>query len=190
LLLEYTTSGYSYSAGVNHKLGMFQWTGSAAASRATYDQGGGGLSTSENYSSNFSAKYGSVGGAYSKSRGNSILTSTGLVSTPLPPGVLPFATILFDGTSYSASGSVIPHRGLQLTGSWVTARSSDSLLSSSTTSSSESSSQLNFRLTYIFRKLTFDAGYTKFHQSFSTSTTGAANFSTYYFGIQRWFNIL
>jgi hypothetical protein len=190
VLLEYTTSGYSYSAGLNHKLGMFQWNGSASASRSTYDQGGGGVNSSQSYAMNVSAKYGSIGGAYAKNTGNSILTVTGLVSTPLPPGALPFSTILFDGTSYSAAGSLIPHRGLELTGSWMKAKSSNLLLATTSASSSESSSQLNFRLTYIFRKLTFNAGYTRFQQSFSTSTTGAANFSTYYFGLQRWFNLL
>ncbi len=186
VLLAYTTTGYSYSANVSRKLSVFQWTASFSAADSKFDQLAKSSNTSRSYSMNLGAKYVSIGGAYTTSSGNSFLSSTGLTTSSLPPDVLA-STILFGGNSYSVNGAVFPVRGLQLDGSYVKAHSSTL---ASALSSWNTTSQTNLRLTYIFRKLSFTSGYTNFSQGFSASSTGPTSFSTFYFGLERWFNFM
>jgi hypothetical protein len=190
-ILGYTTSGYSSSLSGSRKVGRFQWSASTSQAKSTFDQQGGGDSTSQNFSSSLSGKFGSLGGGYTRATGFSILTSTGLVASPLPPGVLPaIDSISFNGDSYSASAAFIPYSRLSLSATYSWAQNKNAVEGSSSDQSSNSSAMFNFRLQWSYHKLWFNAGYTKFQQDFSTSTTGAAAFSTYYFGIQRWFNLL
>ncbi len=186
VLLAYTTTGYSFSGSVNRKLGSFSWSAAAATSKSKFNQLGDAASKAESLSSTLSAKRFSVGGTYTDSSGNSFLTSTGLASNTLPGDVL-ISPVLFGGHSYSVSGAVYPFRSLELNGSYVNARSStlfEAVSSANTTSST------NLRLTWLFRKLSFTAGYTNFNQGFSASPTGPTSFSSFYFGLQRWFNFM
>ncbi len=186
VILAYTTTGYSLSGSVNHKLGRFSWSGSASTSKSKFNQLGQADSGAESYSSNLSAKHFSVGGTYTNSSGNSFLTSTGLGTNTLPTDVL-ISPVLFGGHAYSVSGSLHPFRSLEISGSYMDARSStlyQDVNSANTTSST------NLRLTWLFRKLSFNAGYTNFNQGFSASPVGPTSFSSFYFGLQRWFNFM
>lgn len=185
-LIRYTSSGYSYSGSLGRKVGKFYWNASASIFSSKFDQLSEFKTTSRSYASNISGKYGSIGGAYTQSSGNSFLSSAGLTANTLPASVLG-PVVLFDGNSYSISGSVYPRRGFDITGSYSKAKSSTSFAE---VSSWNATSQTNLRLTYLFRKVSFTAGYTNLNQDFTMSPTGASSFSTYFFGLSRYFNLL
>ncbi len=186
LLLEYTTTGYTYSGSVGRKVWFLQWSAAAAAAKSRFDQVGQSTNSAQTYSMNLSAKYASIAGSYNKSSGNSFLSATGLTNTDLPPGV--FGTgILFTGNSYSVSGAFLPSRYLEVDGSYLQARSSTI---NGALNSSNSTSETFLRLRYKFRKLSFSAGYTQFNQGFSASSIGASSFTNFFFGVQRWFNFM
>ncbi len=186
-LIAYTTSGYSFSGSVNRKLGIFQWTTSGSESRSKFDQISESINESKSIAMNLSAKYGAFGGSYTTSTGNSILTSAGLTPVPLPPNIFLTSSIFFNGSSISGSGSFVPTSAISITGSYVHAQSSTAL---GIASSNNSTSEFDTRLTYRFHKLSFTAGYVNLHQGFSTSTAPLTSFTSYYFGIQRWFSFL
>lgn len=186
ILLAYTTTGYALSGSANRKLGRFSWSAAASTSKSRFNQFGDSGSSAESYSSNVSAKHFSVGGTYTNNRGNSFLTSAGLATNTLPADVL-ISPVLFGGHSYSVNGALYPFRSLEINGSYVNARSSTLFQS---LSSANATSSTNLRLTWMFRKLSFTASYTNFNQGFSASAVGPTSFSSFYFGLQRWFNFM
>jgi hypothetical protein len=186
-LIAYTSNGYGYSASVGRKLGgKSHWSGSAAGSRGTLSNQPGAATFSQSYSSVLSVKWIGVSGSYSKSSGNSILTSSGLVPVTVPlPVVAPSLVILYGGQAYSAGVGLTPARGITFSASYSRAISSthgDSI------SSNNKTDQLNAYLQYKIRKIYLTAGFSKLTQSFSTNGNAPAMIASYYFGISRWFS--
>jgi hypothetical protein len=128
----------------------------------------------------------SVNGSYSVSRGNALLTSTGLVTTPVPVTALnPAAVVLFNGKSYSVGLGANPIRKLTFSAIYSKALSTTDITS---TNSNNRTDNLNFLMVYNFRKLSFQSGYLRLVQGFSASGTPPALLGSFYVGVSRWFN--
>ena len=184
LLISYTTSGYGYSGSANRRIGRLIWTAAASGSKSVFSEVAGPTSFTQGYSTGLSGRWLGVGGGYSRSSGSGLLTSTGI--TTLPPGVPPtlVSTILYGGTTYSASVGSTPRRGLTINGSYSHARSNTV---GGTLPSNNKTDQAYAYLNYQFRKVYFNAGYSRLLQGFSASGVSPTLVSTYYFGLSRWF---
>jgi len=184
VLIAYTSSGYSYSGSASRRVGRLFWSGTAAASKSMMDQASSISSQTQAYSTALSGRWLSVSASYGKTSGSGLLTPTGV--TPLPPGVPPVLvpTVLYGGTTYSVGVGSAPVRGLSVTGSYVEARGNtmgNSLTSNNITE------QAYVYLSYRFRKVYFNGGYSRLLQGFSASGTPPMVLSTYYVGVSRWF---
>ena len=140
---------------------------------------------SQFFSTSLSGRWFGVNASYNKSNGNSLLGATGLITSPLGPVLVPTDLIFYGGHAYGIGIGSNPIRRLALSASY--ARSfSDTL--SGTIGSNNTNESLNARITYNFRQLSLNAGYSKFVQGFSASGLPPDMVSSYYFGISRWFN--
>ena len=186
LLIAYTTSGYGYSVSVNRRIGRLTWTGGASGSRTLLTPVQSPTNFTEAYTTGLSGRWLSVSGGYSKSSGNGLVTPTGI--TTLPPGVPPplLMTVFYGGRSYSASLGSNPERGLSITGTYVNSQSNTQ---DGSLASMNKSEQAYVYLSYRFRRVYFNSGYSRLLQGFSTSGLPPALVSTYYFGVSRWFKV-
>jgi hypothetical protein len=184
ILIAYTSSGYGYSGSVNRRIGRLYWNGGASGSKSMLNQVGGTANLTQSYATGLSGRWLSVSGAYAKSSGSGLFTPTGV--TPLPPGVPPtlVPTVLYGGRTYSASVASTPVRGLSVTGSYVSSRSNTG---GELVNSNNTTEQAYAYLTYRFRKVYLNAGYSRLLQGFSASGLPPTLLSTYYFGVSRWF---
>lgn len=186
LLAAYTSSGLNYSGSIGRKLSRkTYWSASASGSRSLLTDVPGSANSSQGYSTSLVLPKITFTGTYSKSDGNALLTSTGLVATPIPIPVLnPTAIVVFNGRAYSAAIGANPIHGLTLSASYSKSRSATL---SSGVGSNNNNETLNFLLQYQVRKLYFTAGYLKLNQAFSLSGLPPSMVGSYYFGISRWF---
>ena len=189
VLIAYTTSGYNYTASLGRRIGRRSYWGAyASGARSMLTNQPGSANSSQSYSTSLALPLFSISGTYSESSGNALLTSTGLVTTPVPlPAVNPAAVVLYNGRSYSAGLGANPIRGLTLTAMFSKALSATE---SNSTTSNNNNENLNFLMTYNVRKLSFMAGYGRLVQGFSVSGTPPTMVGSFYVGISRWFNFL
>jgi len=187
VLIAYTTSGYNYTASLGRRIGRRSYWGAyASGARSMLTNQPGSANSSQSYSTSLALPLFSIRGTYSESSGNALLTSTGLVTTPVPlPAVNPAAVVLYNGRSYSAGLGANPIRGLTLTAMFSKALSATE---SNSTTSNNNNENLNFLMTYNVRKLSFMAGYGRLVQGFSVSGTPPTMVGSFYVGISRWFN--
>jgi len=94
--------------------------------------------------------------------------------------------IVYGGTTYSASLGSTPKRGLTVNASYVDSRSNTL---NGTLSSNNHTEQAYAYMSYQFRKVYFNAGYSRLLQGFSGTGLLATQVSTYYFGVSRWFKV-
>jgi hypothetical protein len=187
VLIAYTSSGYSYSLTASRRIGRLYWNGSASASKSMINQASNLNTDTQSYSTGLSGRWLSVNGSYAKSSGTGLITPTGI--TPPPPGVvLPplVPTLLYSGTTYSAGVGSTPVRGLTFSGSYVNSRSNTV---NGALASNNKMEQANAYLTYRFRKVYFNAGYSRLLQGFSGTELPPALLNTYYVGVSRWFKV-
>ncbi len=185
VLIAYTSSGYSYTLTASRRvIGHLYWNGAASASKSELDQASGYTNKTQSYSMGLSGRWLSIGGAYAKSSGSGLLAPTGV--TPLPPGIAPvlLPTVMYGGTTYSASAASTPVRGLTITGSAIWSRSNTG---GQNLNSNNTSDQAYVYLTYKVRKVYLNAGYSRLLQGFSASGLPPTLLSTYYVGLSRWF---
>jgi hypothetical protein len=187
VLIAYTTSGYNFNGSVGRRFGRRSyWGATASAARSLLTNQPGSANSSHSYSTSLSLDRFSISGGYSASSGNALLTSTGLVPTPVPlPIINPADVVLFNGKSYSVGLGAYPIRGLSMSASF--ARSLSDTLSNSI-SSNNNNETVNALITYYFRKVNFTAGYTRLAQGFSVSGTGPTMVGSMFVGISRSFN--
>jgi hypothetical protein len=186
LLVGYTTSGFGYTAAVGRKISFLHWNASAGGSRSLLNTNAGYGTHGQNYTTGLSARWFGISGSYSKSDGSALLGYTGLVPTPLPnPVPLPLDTVFYHTHSYGGGVGFNPLKRFTASASFSRAFS-DTL--HTTLGSNNSTESAVVRLQYQFRQMWFTAGYSKFIQGFSASNTPPADISSYYFGVQRWFN--
>jgi hypothetical protein len=186
LLVAYTTSGYNFSGSVSRRIRTLIWNGSAAGSKSVVNQLQGTSTLSQSYTTGLSNRRLGVSAGYAHSSGLGLYTSEGISSLPagLPPSLLP-STVLYGGTTYSASVGGSPIHGLTFNGTYSKTRSNTVAAS---VSSNNDTDEANVYLQYKFRKVFFTAGYSRLVQGFSASTAAPAMVSTYYVGLSRWFN--
>ena len=187
LLINYTTSGYSYFGNASRRIGRrAYWGAYGGGSRTLLTGQPGSADSSQSYSTSLSLDRFSLTGSYSNSSGNALLTSTGLVTTPIPVSVLPTAAVvLYNGRSYSAGLGANPLRGLTLSASYAKALSATN---SNSTLSNNNNDTMYFIMLYQYRKLGFQAGYSRLVQGFSVTGTPPTMVGSFYVGISRWFN--
>jgi hypothetical protein len=183
-LVEITSSGYGYSGSISRKFGSgIFWNAVANGQKVQYDAENTAGTYAQIYSSTLSIRKYGVSGAYSQSSGNSILTPTGLVSSPLPvPGG---GALFLRGDSYSMSAFANPTQGMLLSVSYV--RTLNDTFGSSTTSRN-SNGQLIFQFQHKMRQLWLQGGFFKLNQAISISGQPPIMTGSFYIGISRWFN--
>jgi len=187
ILVTYTSSGYSYSVTASRRIGRLYWNGAAGASKSMINQSSNLSTDTQSYSTGLAGRWLSVNGSYAKSSGNGLIAPTGI--TPLPPGVVPpplVPTLFYSGTTYSAGVGSTPVRGLNFSGSYVNSRSNTV---NGTFTSNNKLEQANAYLTYRFRKVYFNAGYSRLLQGFNGTALPPRLLNTYYVGVSRWFKV-
>ena len=187
VLINYTTSGYTYNGSVGRRLRRRSyWAVYASGMRSLLTNVPGSANSSQSYSTSLSLPRFSVSAAYSTSGGNALLTSTGLVATPVPLPVVPSTSVvLYNGKAYSAALGASPIRGLTLTATYARALSGTT---SSSLASSNNYDSVYFLMIYQVRKLSFQAGYNRMVQGFSITGAPPTLTGAYYLGVSRWFN--
>ncbi len=187
ILAAYTESGFNYSGSVGRRLGRKSYWGAyGSGARSLLTDQPGTANSSRSFSSSLSVLRFSLNGSYSSSSGNALLTSTGLVATPIPVTAVPSsAVVLYNGNSCSFGLGSNPVRGLTFSATYakaLSATTSNALLSNNNTQN------MFFVMTYQVRKLNIQAGYTRIDQGFSIAGNSPTNTGSFYVGISRWFN--
>jgi hypothetical protein len=186
LFVNFTTSTLNYGATLKREITQnLRWIGVANLVHSMFEQTAGNSSHGESFSTMLIWRRASLSGTYTQSSGTSILTANGLVSTPVPVQVIsPGNSILFTGKSYGSSVSVYPVRNLSISTAW--SKSLSDTVSPMLLSNNGSTNYYGLA-TYQYRKLLFQAGFTKFTQSISSSGTLPSMLTSYSFGVTRWF---
>lgn len=181
-LVTYTTSSYSYSANLRHRLpGGWQWTAAFNGSHSGLTNYQGTNNHSESYSSSLGSRKVNFTANYGQATGTSLLGAGGLQGVPPTPGVNDF--ILFTGSNYGGGFSVQPFRRMVLSGAYSRAISN----TLGQTDSHNNTQIYNAQLQYHLRRIGLQAGYTRFNQGISA--VGAPQSTTTYFaGFTRWFD--
>jgi len=187
LLITYTTDSYGYSGSVSRKFHQrYNWSLIASGTRSSLAQERGSTSFNQTYSTALSLRkiFGSA--SYTKSSGEAVLTSTGLIAgSILLTAVVPTAVVAYGGTAYSGSLAATPIRGLTISASY--SRSASNTLSGDV-ASRNNTSQLYARVQYLIRRIYFQAGYLRLTQGFTASGIAPVSLSSLYVGLSRWFN--
>jgi hypothetical protein len=188
LIAAYTTSGYTYGGNMRRRLNSnTYWHASARAAHSALVQQDGDGNSSQTYSTGlYWRRYGLMA-AYSQSSGTSVLTTGGLVPTPLG-GLISGNVLVFDGNSTTVSLSCAPTRRLTLTSfySKVRGNTSSTILPIPSVNNGD---RYDVRAEYRLRKLSFIGNYTRTNQVITSfSPTGVA-VNTYSMSISRWFNL-
>ncbi len=188
VLATKVTSDYSYLMNARrHITRRLLWSGNFNGFRTGLGQLEGSGSHSEGFGTNLTFKQTyNFGANYNKVSGTALLTPGGLVLAPgqLDPVLTGNVYLLNSGTSYSFSGTANPLRHMVLSGAYTKATSStvgggvDSL---------STSRVITFFTQYQFRKMSIGGGYTNLQQAIGGSGLPPADYSNFYFGIQRWF---
>lgn len=185
ILVTYTTSYYNYGGNVHRRLGNgMQWTGAFNGTHTGFSQEAGTLNQSEGFSSSLTLRQLSLNGNYIQSKGQSVLTSTGIqpITTPGFPNL---GLIVFNGKSYGGGIAATPLPRLTISANYTRA-TSDTL--SGATSSNNRTDIFYSQLQYRLRQINLLAGYTKFSQGISAYGIPAASQYSYFIGVTRYFN--
>jgi len=187
ILIGYTSSGFNYSGSMGRRIRRKSyWGANVSGQKSLLTNLPDSANSSESYSSSFSLARFSVNGSYSSSRGNALLTSTGLVSTPVPiPVINPADLVFYNGNSYSVGASANPIHGLTLSAGYSKALSATQAF---TGNSNNNNQNTNFLIIYNVRKISFISGYSRLLQGFSLSETQPTMVGSFYVGVSRWFN--
>ncbi len=183
--MTYTSSGYNYGATLGRKLGWKIYGNVGAnGSKSLYNNQAGSGYFNQTYTAALTMNKIGASFGYTKSNGTGLLTSSGVVPTPVPTPGLP-SLVLYGGESYSYSLGGSPIRRLTFTASYIKARSQTSGAQELSTNRNDIASAY---MQYAFRKLYFNAGYTRLVQGFSASGAPPAAANSFYVGLSRWFN--
>ena len=186
LLITYTTSYYNYSARVHRRLGHgMAWIAGFSGSRSGLTNQPGSGNHSESYSSSFSSRPFTLTGNYTKSSGESILTSTGLIPISPTPGVPVSNLVLYGGDGWGGGIAASPVRRLTISGTFSRALSNTI---SGSTESRNNTEIFNAQLQYHFRRIGLLSGYTRFTQGISASGVPPGTANSYFIGVSRWFD--
>jgi hypothetical protein len=187
LLATYTASSISYGASIRRQLNWQTYmSGSYRKSQSALVQREGEDNKSQTISSSFTWSKYSLTGAYSDSRGASVLTGLGEL-VPVPVGGAVFDNIvLFNGRSYTLGVTMRPLRKMNFSCSYTNAHSdtlAQSILSLNQTE------RVYSRLEYKLRQLTVIGNFIRYRQGISASGAPPSVINSYSIGIVRWFNV-
>jgi hypothetical protein len=182
ILITYTTSYYSYTANVRHRVpGGLTWIAAFNGNHSGLTQDQGTSSHSESYSTSLSMRRVQANSFFTQSSGISLLGAGGVISPVPTPGLTDY--ILFTGSAYGGGFAVTPVSRLSISGTFSRALSN----TLSTTDSHNNTEIYNAQLQYHLRRIGLLAGYTRFTQGISL--VGApVNSTSYFVGMTRWFN--
>jgi hypothetical protein len=189
LLVMYTTSTLNYGGTVRRQITpRMRWAAIANVLHSGFEQVSGDNSRGESFTTILGWDKVSISGTYSKSNGTAILTATGLVTTPIPTQLLgPGASILYAGESYGGNLGLYPWKRMIVRVSWSRALANSS--GPLTLSNSGFTNYYGFA-GYEYRKLLFQAGYTRFNQAIFNSgmpMQPPSMLTSFSFGVSRWF---
>lgn len=186
-LITYMSSFYNYSGNIRHRWGQFTWSAGASAGKTGLTAQSGTQNSNQSYTTGIGyGRYITLTGSYSKGSGIGIETASGVAQSPiLVPVLTPASAILFAGDSYSIGLGSSPVKKLTIAASFAKANSNTNF---SGVAQNSATSQYNAIFQYQLRKIYLNGGYSRLQQGFSTSMTGPAVISSFYFGISRWFN--
>lgn len=123
---------------------------------------------------------------YSASDGAAILGGNGtLVPTPEGPILTP-DFVYFDAKSFSVSASKRLFHRLLLSSSYSRVESNTDQKNGNTMNRGN---RFSFNTQYTLRKVSFTGGFTRSEQEFSSLVGGPRMINSYFFSINRWFNI-
>jgi hypothetical protein len=182
LLISYLTSFYNYGATVNRPIWKLRWSGTFAGTHSGFVQQAGSSNDSESFSTTLFSRHLTGSAGYSRSSGIGVLTPVGVVAPPLPGTS---QEVLFGGKSYNFSLGSSPIRRLIISGSYSISHgntTSPGLVSSYRTKS------LNTLVQYRFRQMGFVGGYSRLQQGFGLTGIQPFDGSTFYVGVNRWFD--
>jgi len=187
VLVGYTTSGWGYSGLVGRTISFLHWSATASGSHSQLNTSAGYGNHSQNYTTGLNVRWFGVNGSYTKSDGTALIGIAGPIPVPLPTLTpLPTNLILYGGHSYGLGVGLNPLKRLTFTASYSRAFSDTQ---TDTTPSNNQTKSVVARLQYQYRQMWFTAGYSQFMQGFSASPTPPAQLNSYFFGVQRWFNL-
>ena len=182
LLISYLTSFYSYGASVYHPIWKLRWTGAFTGTHSGFVQQAGSSNSSESFSTGLGSRHLTFGAGYSNSTGIGVLTPTGVAPPPVP---IPGQQILFGGKTYNFTVGSSPIRRLILSGSYSDSHGNTT---SPTLASSYQTKSLNALVQYHFRQMGFTAGYNRLQQGFGQTGVKPFDGTTFYVGVNRWFD--
>jgi hypothetical protein len=187
-VVESVTSNYTYMASMRRNFGRHTtWNNSFSGYHTGLGQAEGSSAHSENLASTAGYRKFSVGANYGKSYGAALVTANGLVSAPtwITPVLNSNQYLLTNGTALGFTVSGSPVNKLSVNANFSKSQSSLTSPSLDTTSTSKT---YTFFTQYQLRKVSLGAGYTKVMQGINTVGGVPSDFTSYYIGIQRWFN--
>jgi hypothetical protein len=185
-VLNFTSSGYGGGFGTSRSFRGLSVSLNANVSKTHTDGFGRTDSFATSYSAGMGMRNMAFSGTYSRSNGNALLTSSGLVPAPLPgPIIIPELLVFFNGKSYSLAGSWHPVRRWQLSGTYIRAIYGTSNLTAISDSRSDS---YTMKTSYYFRQMTFVGGYTHVVQGIGTTFKNPAQADSFYVGVSRRFD--
>ncbi len=185
LLVTYNSSFYNFSGSASRRFGSVYWTANLGGGRTGLSSVPGSDSSSESFSTSLGTNRISASATYSKSNGNAIAGGNGLIPTPLPPIIPPGLLVLYGGQSYVFALSGSPIRHLQASLSYINARNNTTNQGASSWNKLE---EENAFVSYQFRQIGIQGGYTYFNQGISASGQPPASVSSFFIGVYRWFN--
>lgn len=184
LLVSYLSSFYSYGGAATRRIGRLRWSGTVSGTHTAIPQYAGTSNNSEGFSTSLGSRYITGSGSYSRSNGNGLLTPTGVTPSPVPSPILT-QEILYGGKTYSFSVGSSPINRLIITGSYSVSRGNTT---SPTLASTYDTKSANALVQYRFRQMGFTGGYSRLIQGFNTTGTLPFDSSSFFVGVNRWFN--
>lgn len=184
LLVTYLSSFYSYGAAVSRPLQRLRWTGSFTGTHSGIPQQAGTTSHSEGFATSLGSRHVTGSASYSQSNGNGLETALGVTPSPVPSPILT-QVILYGGKTYSFSVGSSPISRLILTGSFSASTGNTNSPTLASTYNTKSATGL---VQYRFRQMGFTGGYSRLIQGFNTTGGPPFDSSSFFIGVNRWFN--
>ena len=188
VLATQVTSEYTYLASARrHLTRHLLWNSHFSGYHTGLGEIVGSSGHSEAYGTNFGYKGYGLGVNYAQSDGTALLTPSGLITAPITitPVLNGNQFLLVNGTSYGATGTATPLRLWTISANFTKAQSSTA---TNALYSSNGTEAATFFTQYQLRKVIITGGYTRFRQGVSAVSPLPVNYSSFYFGIQRWFH--
>jgi len=185
--IVYTNSSMNYAASIGRRFtDQLRWSASFSGGHTAIEEQAGNGTHSEGFYSYLTWRTFSASASYSLSGGTSILTQSGLLLQPVPLPAPAFGGLTtFSARSVGGGVGWSPMRKLSISGSYSRSNSNTQNFAVTSTNFSD---QIYSRLSYRFRKVSFNSGYYRVRQLISASGTPPTTIGTFYGGISRWFD--